>query len=123
MINVSDFFVERNTFFYMWADRTIHSISIDSSGQSPYTDVYMNWDEVDYQRPDPSLNWNHLIRPILKYGYYKGSFQIKKNYSNPGVYSLTAKVNNVVRANLTINVVTNNTNSSNLNLVVPFTGK
>ena len=119
MINVSSFFVEKNTFFYMWADRTQHKISIDTSGQAPYTDVHMNWDETDYQRLDPNLNWNYLIRPILKYGYYMGSFQIEKNYTNPGVYALTAKVNNLILANVTVNVVSNTTSS--LNSSMPFT--
>ena len=85
--------LEKNVFFFMYSDPAQKVVAVNITGSSAYPDFVMNWSGANYQKISPAANLFFLIRPVVKYNFYKKRILLKTKYGVKGSYSIVAKMN------------------------------
>jgi hypothetical protein len=69
------------------------NIAIDTSGTSPYSDLYCDDIGKTYTRPDPNVNWRFYFRTVTN-TLEHSTINLTQTYSNPGDYNISVVYNN-----------------------------
>ena len=77
----------------MYSDPAQKVVAVNITGSSSYPDYVMNWIGTNYQKINPMANCFFLIKPVVKYNFFKKRVSLKAKYGVKGSYSIVAKMN------------------------------